>query len=256
MKLAYSELGSGDETIVILHGLYGSGLNWVSIARRLAVTRRILLLDLPNHGASEWSNCISYEELAQEIENFLKRHKLEKATLLGHSMGGKIAMTVVLTEPELVQQLIIADIAPVRYNHNNLSIISALEALDIGLVRNRKDADIQLKASIPDQKMRGFLLQNLIRLDDGYQWRINIPALKAGMSNIEGFPTFPEKTSCDKPALFLAGDQSDFIGQSSYHEINRLFPNSRVTSLANAGHWLHTDNPSGFLDHVEKFLDR
>ena len=164
-------------------------------------------------------------------------------------------MTVALTKPELITQLIVVDIAPVKYNHNNLSIISALEAVDLKLVKNRNDADIQLKASIPDETMRGFLLQNLVRFDDGYRWRINIPTLRAGMPNIEGFPAFPEKTSCEHRALFIAGAQSDFIGQCYHNEIYRLFPNARVVLVDNAGHWLHADNPEGFLDYVEKFLD-
>ena len=254
MKLAFSDLGAGGEPVVILHGLFGSSRNWAAIARKLSVTNRILTLDLPNHGASSWTDFVSYESLSQIISEFIVEHDLKGATVLGHSMGGKIAMTMALTEPELISRLIIADIAPVEYNHDNLSIIAALESINLSSVRSRSDADKLLMEKIPEQILRSFLLQNLVRNENQYEWRINIPVLKAGLPNLHGFPSFSEKFFFAGPTLFLAGARSDFIEPNHHQEITRLFPKSSVIKIANAGHWLHADNPEVFLQSVMRFM--
>jgi len=183
------------------------------------------------------------------VENDLKG-----ATVLGHSMGGKIAMTIALTEPELIGRLIIADIAPVKYNHDNLSIIVALESINLSSVTSRSDADKLLMEKIPEQILRSFLLQNLVRSENQYEWRINISVLKAGLPNLHGFPAFSEKVFFAGPTLFLAGARSDFIEPNHHQEITRLFPKSSVIKIANAGHWLHADNPEVFLQSVMRFM--
>ena len=162
MRLAYSDLGTLGEPIVILHGLFGSRSNWAAIAKKLSVNNRVLMLDLPNHGASSWTDSINYEQLSNIISEFLVEHDLKGATILGHSMGGKVAMTMALKQPELIGRLIVADIAPVNYNHDNLSIITALEDVDLNLIKTRSDADKQLIKSIPEKMVRSFLLQNLV----------------------------------------------------------------------------------------------
>ncbi|MEE3000583.1 MAG: alpha/beta fold hydrolase [Pseudomonadota bacterium] len=254
MNLASRELGDG-EPIVILHGLFGSNRNWMSIARKLSATNRVLALDLPNHGESSWSDSMSYDFLSEIISNFIVEHDLKGATVLGHSMGGKIAMTLALTEPELIDRLIIADIAPVNYTHDNLSIITALESLDLALVKNRGDADIELREKIPDREMRAFLLQNLVYNDKRYEWRINMPVIKAYLADLEGFPSFSEQVFFEGPTLFLSGVDSDFIEPDHHKIISRLFPESSIVNIENAGHWLHVDNSKSFLQCVLRFIE-
>ncbi|MBT3989952.1 MAG: alpha/beta fold hydrolase [Rhodospirillaceae bacterium] len=257
MTLAFTDTGNGDgngETLVILHGLFGSGRNWASIARALSDTYRVLTVDLPNHGASSWTETITYEGLAQATANFLTEQGLQGAALLGHSMGGKTAMTMALKRPELISSLIVADIAPVPYDHDNLAVISALDAVDLTTVKVRDDAEAQLAEHISDRMMRAFLLQNLVRDGDHYEWRINLAGLKAGLPNLHGFPVIPEEVRFEKPAIFIAGAESDYVEPDHHEEIDRLFPNSSVVDLTNAGHWLHADNPEAFVQTVRGFL--
>jgi esterase len=257
MTLAFTDTGmsaGGGETIVILHGLFGSSRNWASIARTLSDEHLVVTVDLPNHGASEWTDVISYEGLAEATAAFLLQENLQGATILGHSMGGKTAMTLALTQPDLIGHLIVADIAPVPYDHDNLSIITALDTVDLSIVKTRDDAEAQLEPSISDRMMRAFLLQNLRRNGDHYEWRVNLAGLKAALPNLHGFPNMPDETHFAGPALFIAGAESDYIEPDHHEEIDRLFPNSTVIDLSNAGHWLHADNPEAFVQSVREFL--
>jgi len=253
VTLAFTEIGEG-EPLVILHGLFGSSRNWASIARSLSDTYRVLTVDLPNHGASDWTDTVSYEGLAQATADFLIEQNLQRAAVLGHSMGGKTAMTLALTQPALIGRLIVADIAPVPYDHDNLAVISALDAVDLSRVKARDDAEVQLAKNISDRMMRAFLMQNLVRNGDHYEWRINIAGLKAGLPNLHGFPAVPEGVHFEGPALFIAGGESDYIEPDHHEEIYRLFPKSSVIDLTNAGHWLHADNPEAFVQTVRDFL--
>lgn len=255
MLLAYDDLGGDGRPIIILHGLFGSRRNWLRMARTLSTTNRVLALDLPNHGGSNWADIMSYGFLSEIIAKFIVEHDLKGATVLGHSMGGKIAMTLALTEPELIGRLIIADIAPVNYIHDNLSIITALESLDLTLLKNRGDADVELREKIPHRAKRAFLLQNLVYNEKRYQWRINIPVIKAGLADLQGFPSFSEQVFFDGPTLFLAGVDSDFIEPDHHKIIMRLFPESSIVNIENAGHWLHVDNSKSFLQCVLRFIE-
>ena len=254
MRLAYSDLGTLGEPIVILHGLFGSSKNWVTIAKKFSISNRVLMLDLPNHGASDWTEIIDYEQMSNIISEFLVEHHLEGTTILGHSMGGKVAMTMALRQPELIGRLIVVDIAPVAYDHDNLSIITALENVDLTSIKTRNDADKQLIKSIPEKIMRSFLLQNLVYGDYHYEWRINIPVLKKSLSNLQGFPAFSENMFFDRPTLFLAGTRSDFIQQKDHKKIANFFPRSSIVEIADAGHWLHADNPKGVISAVTHFV--
>jgi pimeloyl-ACP methyl ester carboxylesterase len=253
MKLEFRELGAG-EPIVILHGLFGSSRNWMSIARELSVVNRILALDLPNHGGSSWMEEMSYESLSGIIAEFMVENDLKGATVLGHSLGGKVAMNLALTEPELIGRLIVVDIAPVEYDHDNLSIINALESINLTMVKTRSDADGYLKRNITQQILRSFLLQNLVFIEGKYEWRINIPIIKANLEKIQGFPSFAYNIFFDGPTLFIAGADSKFIESSHYNKISRLFPKASVKKIADADHWLHADNPKAFLQAVNQFI--
>ncbi len=254
MRLAYSELGAGGETIIVLHGLFGSSRNWLAIARKLSVNNRVLTLDLPNHGASSWTDSVSYESLSRSILDFMVEYGLETATVLGHSMGGKVAMTMALTQPELIKRLIVADIAPVEYKHDNLSVITALEGVDLKSIKTRNDADKHLMKKIPEPMVRSFLLQNLVYSEDQYKWRINIPVIKKSLPSLHGFPFFSENIFFNGPTMFLAGARSDFIEPNHHKNITHLFPKSSIVNIAGAGHWLHADNPEAFVDAVFQFI--
>jgi pimeloyl-ACP methyl ester carboxylesterase len=254
MGLAFSELGAGGETIIILHGLFGSRRNWAAIARKLAVNNRVLTLDLPNHGASSWTGSMSYELLSESISDFIVEHELKDATVLGHSMGGKVAMTLALTQPDLIKRLIVADIAPVEYHHDNFSVITALESVDLKSIKTRSDADKHLMEKISEPMMRLFLLQNLVHSEDQYKWRINIPVIKKGLPSLHGFPSFSENIFFNGPTLFLAGARSDFIEPNHHKNIAHLFPKSSIINIAGAGHWIHADNPEAFINSVVQFI--
>ena len=254
MRLAYTDLGTLEKPIVILHGLFGSSKNWSAISKKLSATNRVLTLDLPNHGASSWIDYSAYEPISEIISEFMVEHELKGATILGHSMGGKIAMTMALKRPELIGRLIVADIAPVKYNHDNLSLLAALESVDLNLIKMRSDADKQLIKSIPEQMVRTFLLQNLVYGEHQYEWRINIPALKKSLSDLQDFPSFSENVLFDRSTLFLAGTRSDFITPKHHKKITRLFPKSSIVKIKDAGHWLHVDNPEGVISSVTHFL--
>ena len=254
MRLAFSELGAGGETILMLHGLFGSRGNWTTIAKELSISNRVLTLDLPNHGASGWTNSVSYELLSKLILDFMSEHDLRDVTVLGHSMGGKIAMTMALSQSELIKRIIVADIAPVEYNHDNLAIITALEEMDLSSIRIRNDADKYLMRKIPEKMTRSFLLQNLVRSGNNYKWRINIPVIKKGLPSLHGFPYFSENVFFDGSTLFLAGAESDFIEPHHYSTINCLFPKSSIINIAGAGHWLHADAPEAFINRIFQFI--
>ncbi len=253
MILTSRQTGAG-EPIVILHGLFGSARNWQSIAQKLSISNHIFTIDLPNHGSSGWTNCMSYDNLSRIISKFIVENNIEGATVLGHSLGGKLAMVITLTKPELVGRLIVVDIAPVKYDHDNLSVVKALECVDLSLVKTRGDADWYLKKNIRQQAMRSFLLQNLVSDGDGYKWRINIPAIKANLYKIGGFPSFADDIFYNGPTLFVAGANSEFIHPTHDYKIKRFFPNSSLVKIANAGHWIHADNPEAFLSSITGFI--
>jgi pimeloyl-ACP methyl ester carboxylesterase len=169
-------------------------------------------------------------------------------------MGGKIAMTLALDRPRLVGRLIVADIAPVSYNHHNLEIINALEAVNLRDIQTRDEVESQLAKNIYNKKIRQFLMQNLLRNGDFFEWRINLNGLKAGMPQLQTFPSIGAEKQFSGPTLFLAGAESDYVQVQHHTQINHLFPNASIVSIENAGHWLHADNPKCFITSVLKFL--
>lgn len=187
LELAYTETGEGP-ALVILHGLFGSGRNWASVARKLGETHRVFTVDLRNHGASPWAETMDYAEMADDVRAFLVRHGLAGATVMGHSMGGKTAMRLALEHEGDVGRLIVVDIAPVAYTHTHLPFVEAMRAVDLAAAGRRADVDEQLQAAIPEAAMRGFLLHNLIAEDGRLTWRINLAALATNMPALIGYP--------------------------------------------------------------------
>jgi pimeloyl-ACP methyl ester carboxylesterase len=253
LDLAYDEFGAAGPPVLILPGLLGSARNWTSIARQLADTHRVFALDLRNHGRSPWAETMSFDEMADDVAAFIERHHLSPATVVGHSLGGKVAMRLALNRPDLVERLVVVDVAPVAYEHSFAPYIDALRQVDLSEVSRRADAERELAAAIPDPGVRSFLLQNLIKTADGFAWRVNLDGLRANMADLMGFPADP-KAQYAGPTLFLSGGRSDYVEPGHRPLIERLFPQAEHAVIEDAGHWVHAERPTEFLAQLRQFL--
>jgi len=252
MILHGTETGTGNP-VVLLHGLFGRSQNFGTLARRLSANVRVIALDLRNHGASPHAPGMSYTEMAADVLQTLAHRGVPTSAMLGHSMGGKVAMIAALTRPQSVSRLIVADIAPVSYRHSNAAVSAVMQSLPLTPGLQRGDADTHLAQAVPDPAVRGFLLQNL-SLGPTPAWRIGLDHIAADMTLIEGFPELPPHTSYDGPTLFLRGQTSGYVKDSALPAIKSLFPRAALQTLENAGHWLHADQPAAFAAAVEQFL--
>jgi len=237
--------------LLIVHGLFGSGRNWRAIAKRLSADRQVITVDMRNHGDSFWSDENDYHSLADDllrvVENFGS-----PMDVLGHSMGGKAAMILALKNPDQVNRLIVADIAPVAYSHSQTSNIDIMQKLPIHNYTRRSEADIDMARYLDDSATRAFLLQSLMFSSEGNSWKLNLPALSKNMNNIVGFPDVSGRYT--RETLFIKGGLSDYV-QASYHaQIKQLFPPAEIETIAGAGHWLHAEAPRPFLESVSRFL--
>lgn len=237
--------------LIIAPGLYGSARNWNVIAKRLSENRPVIAVDMRNHGNSFHAGTHSYADMASDLARVITEAG-GRADVLGHSMGGKAAMTLALGQPGLVRKLVVADIAPVTYTHEHSDKIAAMQGVDLTRVRHRRDAEDQIKDAIPDPQLRAFLLQSLA-LDGGARWKLNLETLGAEMPKIMAFPTFGTKFR--GPTLFLRGANSTYLLPEHEPIIHALFPNAQINTIANAGHWLHAEQPRAFVEAVEAFLD-
>ena len=251
MILHAVESGAGP-TLVLLHGLFGSARNFGTVQKRLSASFRVLALDLRNHGDSPHAPGMGYPVQAQDVLATLRAHGALPCALLGHSMGGKVAMRLALDEPEAVQRLIVADIAPAPYPPHHHGEIAALAALALAPGMTRAEADAALAGAIPNAAVRGFLLQNL-RTGPVPSWRLGLREIDAGMADIEAWPE-PPAAAYAGPTLFLRGERSDYVREAHRPAIKALFPAARVVTLKGAGHWLHADDFAGFMAAVEAFL--
>lgn len=255
MPVSLAAKVSGDgPPLVIVHGLFGQARNWATLAGRFAEAHSVHVLDLRNHGNSPWDNEMSYEAMAGDIGAYMSANDIEGAAVIGHSMGGKAAMVLALQDPAAISRLVVADIAPVAYDHEFSDYIAALKSIDLGAIKSRNDADAVLREHIPEQGIRGFLLLNLDRRDGGFTWQINIDAIEAGMADITGFPEYGSGTAFEKPALFVAGGASDYILPDHAQAISDLFPAARQEVIDGAGHWVHAEAPDPFFGAVSGFL--
>ncbi len=254
LPLAHQEYGdSKSPVLLILHGFFASSRNWGQVASKLAEHFHVYALDMRNHGNSPHSVCMDYPCMAADIELFLDTRQLESANLVGHSMGGKVAMWFALSHSVRVNKLIVVDIAPVSYRHSFDNLIQALQQLPLKQLSNRKQADNLLATSIPESAFRQFLLQNLVLNEGQYQWRIDLDIFANTADNIIAFPDTRELNPYPGEALFLGGENSDYIGKGA---VFPLFPQMEIQTIANAGHWLHAEQPVAFCKEVIKFLQR
>jgi len=254
LDLAFSDTGAG-RPIVILHGLFGSKRNWGAIAKAQSAHHRVLCLDMRNHGESPWADEMTYSAMAADVARFIQRHGLGPVDLVGHSMGGKAAMTLALAHPELLNSLTVVDIAPAPSPGTFIHYVAALSKMDLSAVASRKDADALLAPAEANAGIRAFLLQNLESGPEGFRWRVNLAALAGAMEDLLDFPSPAPGQAYDGPALVLAGGASDYITPQHHAGIHRLFPKARIEVVAGAGHWLHAEAPNLFLRHLADFLN-
>lgn len=247
MKLHTRTSGSG-QPLVIVHGLFGSSRNWMGVTPKLAERRRVIAVDLRNHGDSPHADSMSLADLATDLAELLD----EPADFLGHSLGGKAAMTLAIEQPEKVRCLIVADIAPVAYPAVHARTIAAMQAVPLCELRDRKEADDYLAAEIADSRVRRFLLTNLVRGESGMCWRLNLSALARWIEALSGFEA---SGTFHGPSLFLAGARSKYVGAAEAKAIQARFPHSELQIIADAGHWIHADQPEAMVANVERFLD-
>jgi len=250
--LHYKQQGIGKD-VILIHGLFGSLENLNMIAKGLKDNYRVTNIDVRNHGLSFHDESMSYDELAQDVVELMTKLNIEQASILGHSMGGKIAMQIALEHSVKVDKLIVADISPVAYPPHHNHIIKGLQDIDLALVSSRKDADSQLALSVDNIGVRQFLLRNLSATDGKFSFKCNLNNIEQSYSQImkayQGQQQFSGKT------LFIKGGESNYITAEHREIINRLFPDSRAKIIQGAGHWLHAEKTVAFNKIVNDFLD-
>lgn len=253
LELACGDTGSGP-AVVLVHGLLGNGRNLQPLAQALADRHRVLTPDLRNHGRSPHSPVMDYPALAADLVALLDRHGIEKATLIGHSLGGKAVMATTLLHPERVSRLAVLDMAPVPYREFLGELLQTLEQMPLTTITSRSEADTWLAhQGIDDSRLRAFLLQNLSRSDDGFRWRVNLDVLLRQRQTLTGFPN--DEPAWGGPTLFLHGADSDYVLPKHHEAVRRLFPQAGIEAIPDAGHWLHADQPDAVADRLRAFLD-
>ncbi|MEX1220629.1 MAG: alpha/beta fold hydrolase [Idiomarina sp.] len=249
--LNYEKRGSGP-TVVLIHGLFGDADNLNNLARSLEDDFTTLAIDVRNHGDSFHTDSMDYDSMAADVIAVIDHLKIKQVFLVGHSMGGKIAMQIAIDHPDRVHAAVFADIAPVAYDARHREILNALKNLDLSKVNSRGDADKQLAQSIETRGVRQFLLKNLRRKDGAYQWRLNLAVIDANYQTLTGAIG---EGSYAGPVLFIKGGESDYILKEHRQAINEQFPNAEAKIMDGAGHWLHAEKPRIFNRLVKRFLD-
>ncbi|MCP4391581.1 MAG: alpha/beta fold hydrolase [Gammaproteobacteria bacterium] len=252
-ELSYTRSGAG-QPLVVLHGLFGSGKNWQSHRRHFGSQFEVFNVDLRNHGESFHSDDMNYPVMADDVATLLQSLNLANCNMLGHSMGGKVAMTLAVNYPVLLDRLVVADIAPVSYFHHYDDLIEPILALPLSTIESRSQADQLLRQNIPEDQLRAFLLQNLVREPDGWRWRVNWRAIQRDMEFLTGFDDLRDGWRIDLPTLFIRGARSDYIGDAEIDVINRHFGQAGFATIEDAGHWLHAEKPEIFARLVLEFL--
>lgn len=261
IALHVTTTGTGPVPVVFLHGFLGQGQNLATAARSIGDLATSLLVDVPNHGRSGWTEHFDYRQFADIIDDALRTRGIgaRPVALVGHSMGGKIAMCLALRHPDLVGRLVVVDASPVRYERTEFfeRVVDAMAALDMVHLGSRGQADSALSGAVPDAVTRGFLLQNLHRASsaDGpaWQWRCNLAMLRGELDRMAGFPDMGG-ASWGGPVLWIAGDRSDHVQASHGPAMRALFPRTRLVRVRNAGHWVHADQPLVFTRTLRAFL--
>ena len=251
MKLNYKKMGEG-QPLLILHGVFGSLDNWMTLGKRFSEDFEVWLIDQRNHGHSPHSEEMSYPTMAKDLKNFIDQQQLENAIVLGHSMGGKVAMEFAIKYPDSLEKLIIADISPESQSNHFDGIIEGLLAVEPSTIEDRKEAEEKLAEYVPQKAVRQFLLKNLHRKENGnYEWRFNLKVIADKMDEISKWQV--EDGEFKKPVLFLKGEKSDYIEKKDERRMKELFPSFELKEIPSAGHWLHAEKPDDFYEEVSVF---
>ena len=253
MDLFYREYGSGPP-LVILHGLLGAGGNWHTLARRVfGVTHRVLVPDQRNHGRSPHGDAFDYDTLTDDLEDFLNARGLAKTTLLGHSMGGKVAMEFALTRPERVERLVVVDIAPRAYPDRHRHILDAMRSVDPSTLGRIADVREAVRLLIREPDVVELIVKNVERREDGSMaWAVHLDSIEQHYAHImDGLDTW---ATYDGPTLLVRGDRSDYVLDEDMETVRAFFPNAELKTVPDAGHWVHADHPAAFSRLVRRFL--
>ncbi len=262
MELFYRKYGEG-VPLVIVHGLYGASDNWVSIAKKLAESYEVYLIDQRNHGRSPHSKEHNYKLMVQDLYQFLEDREIEKAILIGHSMGGKTVMHFAVEYPEKVDALIVLDIAPKSYvavsgkaSIHHYLILNTMRNIDFSKVKSRKDIDLALSENLHDERIRMFLLKNIQRdAQNKFSWRLNVEALYNHIDEIMDGALRVNEAVQGFPVLFIRGADSNYILDEDMEEIQKIFPYAELETIENAGHWLHAEQADKLLEVIDHFLN-
>ncbi|MDP3681013.1 MAG: alpha/beta fold hydrolase [Flavobacterium sp.] len=251
--MLFSKIEGSGQPLLILHGFLGMSDNWKTLGTQFAADFQVHILDLRNHGRSLHSEAFSYEIMAQDVYEYCQAHNLANINIIGHSMGGKVAMLLATTHPELVSKLIVADIGPKFYPQHHQDILAGLNAVDFSIKPSRSDVEEIMEKYIPDFGTRQFLMKNLFWLEPGQlAFRFNLAVFNHKMDEI-GVP-LPENSIFEKPTLFIRGGKSNYILDSDFENIKQHFADSSIETIPNVGHWLHAENPNEFYQKVSSFL--
>ena len=244
-------LGEQGTPVMFCHGLFGQGKNWTQAAKTLADRHRVTLVDMPNHGRSAWVEKVDYQQMADAVAELID----EPVALVGHSMGGKVAMMLALHHPELVERLCVVDVSPVAYEHHDefRGYMDAMLGLELPADASRGDADQALFEAVPNRTVRSFLLQNLRRTDEGWRWQPNLEVLRRDLEELGGWPE--TDASYDGPVLWIAGALSHYVQDEYAPTMERLFPRVRKVTIKGAGHWVHSQQPAVFAEVLGRFID-
>ncbi len=253
MKLHSESIGDGPD-VIFLHGLFGAGDNWKSIARGLQDDFRLHLIDLPNHGRSPWTEDPSLENLAESVFDWAESTGLDTFQLLGHSMGGKIAMQMALNNPDDIHQLVVVDIAPKYYAPHHQAIFKALNEVNFEEASDRKAVDAAMSDLVTDDGIRQFLLKSLHKKEGTLAWRFNVPVLESRYEAVAKAPSKQE--AYEKPTLFIKGMNSNYITSEDQETILDHFPNAKAKIIEGAGHWPHAEKPVAFTRILKDFLTK
>ncbi len=252
MQLHFKQLGQG-EPLVLLHGLFGSADNWFGVAPKLAEKFRVIALDLRNHGHSPHHAEMDYPLMAADVEKFFTAQKIENVCVIGHSMGGKVAMQFALDFPARVKKLVVVDMAPRAYQRTHEPIFAALLAVNLKSFQTRQEIETALESEIPSLNLRRFLLKNLGRDEQGnFFWKMNLRGVAENYSRLG--EVLAPKNPFTGPTLFIRGGKSDYINAGDEPEIRRFFPVAKIQTIASANHWVHADAPEEFVRLALDFL--
>lgn len=255
MNLFFRQYGKG-QPMIILHGVFGVSDNWVSFARKMADHYEVFIPDQRNHGQSPHDPTFNYFALCSDLYDFIEEHDIKDPIILGHSMGGKVAMHFALENPDMLKALIVADISMRTYNRRfrHLDMIDAMMNVNFNNAETREDVESQIKLQIPDERTRLFAMKNLYRREHGGQfaWRLNLEAINLNMDEV--FEGIESKNLFTKPTLFVRGGDSDYVKYDDFDQIYRNFPKADIKTIERAGHWLHAEKPDEFQNIITDFL--